>query len=149
MKPQAKRLLQQDPEIYTVTKSKKQDEFQTEAYNHFCQLSSNVNAQLIDEDFKISTKYESGSGLMSSDIGQLKGQIKVLEDNLPSYLREKSDLRKSLGTLEVILGSIEIAETIGIPSALEVLKENGILLSNVEKFNSCWEKSSPRQAVSL
>ena len=131
LKPVARRLDQEAPETMTVVKNEALAKFQKDILYCFVNLANEISKK-IDDDFKLKEVDPEVDIITTSEIGLLKGQINSIEENLPTQRKDNLELKRKLEKLLAYLISIEIAESIGIPAALELLKDNDeIVATNI------------------
>ena len=134
--------------MMTVMKNETQSKFQKEVLACFVTLAAEVSAELDDEDFKLKVPNPENDVITGDQIGLLKGQINTIEDNLPRQRKKDLAFSRKLGKLQAYLTSLEIAESIGIPAALDLLKDNNVILENIEEHKSVTEFAPRYQILS-
>ena len=133
LKPKAKKLEQQPPEIVKIECLSNQTRFQNDLMKIYLDIVPEVNSN-VEEDLKL--KLDSDNKLSISKIGMLKGQLNIIEENATKGERGKK-IRHLTRKLFDLLSAYEIADFIGISSALELLEENEV--------NIDWERTPENQ----
>ena len=82
LKPVARRLDQEAPEMVTVLKNEAQLKFHKEILQRFSNLQNEVSRDLIDDDFKLKEVDKDMDAITTSEIGLLKGQINAIEERM-------------------------------------------------------------------
>ena len=135
LKPKAKKLDQQPPEIVRIECLNTQTQFQNALMEIILDIVLEVNKN-VEEDLQLKLGYDMTMSV--SKIGMLKGQLNMMEENATKgELGNK--IRHLTGKVLALFSAYEIADFIGISSALELLEENEV--------NINWERT-PENRVS-
>ena len=147
LKPVARRLDQEAPETMTVVRNETQSKFQKEILHCFVNLANEISKK-IDDDFKLKEVDPEANNITTSEIGLLKGQINSIEENFSPKRKNDLEFKRKLEKLLCYLISLEIAESIGISAALELLRDNEIILDNIEEHKDVTELAPRYQILS-
>ena len=133
-KPEAPKLEQEAPETWRVTPTQHQLEFSRDVIEAYKRGVDGVidclNRNLQDKEFKLTCPKDKDT-MICSEIGALKGEINTLECSLEG---NTPGLKQKLQELSSLLEALDVADTISIHSATDLLKENKTELPNQASY---------------